>query len=105
MKRTGEQRRGKAHWEARVTRCPKGHPYDEANTKVYAQPGKRARRYCRACRRWREATRTRVRTLERQIRRAKVALGSPWQATQAVRQLEAKLAELRRVYPGRVSHG
>jgi hypothetical protein len=36
---------------ARKTHCPKGHPYDEENTRVYARPGsKYASRYCLACR-------------------------------------------------------
>lgn len=32
------------HWAQQVTHCPQGHPYDEANTKLW-----RNRRYCRAC--------------------------------------------------------
>lgn len=35
--------RGGQHW-AQKTHCPQGHPYDEANTKLY-----RGRRSCRAC--------------------------------------------------------
>lgn len=35
--RAGENMRSKTH-------CPQGHPYDEANTRLY-----RGRRYCRAC--------------------------------------------------------
>jgi hypothetical protein len=39
-------RRGRAGWpEAARTRCPRGHAYDEDNTKYY-----RGMRYCRACR-------------------------------------------------------
>lgn len=42
MKAKGRARSG----ESAVTHCPKGHPYDEANTYRY-----RGMRYCRAC--WR----------------------------------------------------
>src|SRR3954470_22385819 len=38
---------------ARKTRCPRGHAYDEANTYHY-----RARRYCRACSRDRHRSRS-----------------------------------------------
>ena len=34
------------HVTARKTHCPQGHPYDEANTRVY-----QGRRYCKACHR------------------------------------------------------
>ena len=37
---------------AKKTRCPKGHPYDEENTRLY-----RGRRYCRACSQARDAAR------------------------------------------------
>ena len=33
-------------WARTITECPKGHPYDEANTRVY-----RGKRTCLACRR------------------------------------------------------
>lgn len=42
--REGERRRGANHWTARITSCPQGHAYDEANTLRYRQ-----RRYCRRC--------------------------------------------------------
>lgn len=32
-------------WKQPVTHCPQGHPYDDANTRLY-----RGRRYCRICR-------------------------------------------------------
>jgi hypothetical protein len=54
-KRCGELRRGEAHWEASKTHCPKGHEYTTENTLVYAPPGRRPHRYCRACRRARGA--------------------------------------------------
>jgi hypothetical protein len=37
--------RGAAHYNARKTRCPKGHPYDEANTYI----GSHGDRQCRTC--------------------------------------------------------
>jgi hypothetical protein len=40
---------GVASLHAMVTHCPKGHPYDEANT--YVRNGRRHQRLCRACRR------------------------------------------------------
>lgn len=42
-----DKRQHGTHHLARKTRCPKGHPYDEANT--YRAPGNERRRYCRAC--------------------------------------------------------
>jgi len=39
-----DKRRHGTHHHTRKTHCPKGHPYDEANT--YRAAG---RRYCRAC--------------------------------------------------------
>ena len=36
--------RGANHSKGRLTHCPQGHPYDEANTYLY-----KGRRYCRAC--------------------------------------------------------
>ena len=33
----------------RKTHCPKGHPYDEANTRLKPRPGGRFQRACRAC--------------------------------------------------------
>lgn len=39
-------------WRKRITHCPQGHPYDEANTYVNA-----GRRSCRACRRERARAR------------------------------------------------
>jgi hypothetical protein len=50
--RLGELRRGAKHWTARITHCPQGHPYDEANTRMYE-----GRRYCRACARERARAR------------------------------------------------
>lgn len=40
---------------ARVTRCPHGHEYDEANTYVYTRKDGRVGRYCLACRAARRA--------------------------------------------------
>lgn len=48
-----ENTRRSGGWQARrVTHCPKGHAYDEANTRRYA-----GRRECRACDRIRSAER------------------------------------------------
>jgi hypothetical protein len=40
----GQNTERQDHAERRVTSCPQGHPYDEANTVV-----RRGKRYCRAC--------------------------------------------------------
>lgn len=45
------------HNQARKTHCPKGHPYDEANTAYF--PSDPGRRKCRACRSERNALRNR----------------------------------------------
>ena len=37
------------HVEARKTHCPKGHPYDEQNTRWYRKPNGGRGRRCRAC--------------------------------------------------------
>lgn len=49
---TGENTRRSDHANRRRTECPKGHPYDEANTR-YDKRGKRA---CRECDRLRKRT-------------------------------------------------
>lgn len=46
------------HFQAAKTHCPKGHPYDGANT--YVLPSRPSARYCRACNRVRSAERRRV---------------------------------------------
>lgn len=53
---------------AERTHCPQGHPYDEANTRIY-----KGRRHCRACtkeagRRYREQNPERLRQLYRESR-------------------------------------
>ncbi len=47
---------GEQHYNARKTHCPRGHPYDDANT--YTSPGSGSRT-CRLCRRQFERTRKR----------------------------------------------
>lgn len=47
-------RRGNADYEKTKTHCPKGHPYDEENTRLY-----HGRRFCRMCHR--EESRLRMR--------------------------------------------
>jgi hypothetical protein len=42
-----DQVRHGTHHESRVTHCPQGHPYDEANT--YVLPSRPRARYCRSC--------------------------------------------------------
>lgn len=48
VRRGGVFRRGHAYGNAAIqaarTHCPRNHPYDEANTRIYA-----GRRHCRAC--------------------------------------------------------
>jgi hypothetical protein len=98
--RTGELKRGDAHWNRRVQVCPSGHPYDEANTLRYTQPGERERRYCRTCRRERQRIRQRIRTVERRLVRA-----ATHQAPLTVfRRLQRELAALRKQYPGKPGH-
>jgi hypothetical protein len=91
-----------------VSKCPKGHAYTKANTIVYTQPGKRARRYCRECRLWRDKMRWRILAIEHQLWRlansAIVRLGLSAKAIGQRATLEAKLHALRRQYPGRNGH-
>lgn len=63
--------RNGTHHQANLTHCPKGHPYDEANTR-YIQPGNR--RYCGECHRlrgkaWKDANREKVRAANREYMR------------------------------------
>lgn len=48
------RRGGYALWQRSKTHCPQGHPYDEANTRLYKN-----RRMCRACRNAAERARQR----------------------------------------------
>lgn len=61
---TGSQNQSDAvrlgtHGNTRKTRCPVGHPYDEANTYVYVRRDTgRSERLCRSCREAHKRTRT-----------------------------------------------
>lgn len=49
----------KTHHNSLKTECPRGHPYDDANTKL----GRRGERFCRIC----DAERAQVRRTERRL--------------------------------------
>jgi hypothetical protein len=42
---------GRRNWHSLKTHCPKGHPYDEENTRWKPRPGGRWSRVCRTCQR------------------------------------------------------
>jgi hypothetical protein len=50
---------GDTHYNTHKTHCPKGHPYDEANTFIFKQKRGGAGRMCRICMAEREAARVR----------------------------------------------
>lgn len=62
--------RNGTHHHANLTHCPKGHPYDEANTRINT----RGARYCGVCQRekskaWKDAHREQVRAENREYMR------------------------------------
>lgn len=73
------------------TTCRAGHPYDKANTLLYAPPGQRARRYCRTCRR---AAKRARKALARAARPVCPHCGAPLRASAATVKMIVPVAAI-----------
>lgn len=100
------------HWKTRITHCPKGHEYTEANTRWYIRPGGvRAGRNCKACSRMHRELYVmrhpeKIREKRRRDSRKAWALNRERFNAEALRRyhnnrekISARRKELRKLYP------